>query len=70
MKDWLTLIVWLAILAGVVILGRRAISASIQASFAFVWALSGTWLRGGIIVIAAAAIFWLVVGALEFLGPL
>jgi len=70
MKDWLTLIGWVAIFAGVVILGRHALGESFRAAFGSIWALSKAYLRGGIIMICAAMIFWLVVGALELLGLL
>ncbi len=70
MKDWLTIIGWLAIFAGIVTLGHSARGESFRAAFGSLWALSKAYLRGGIIMICAAMIFWLVVGALELLGLL
>jgi hypothetical protein len=70
MKDLLEIIGWLAILAGIVILGRHAPHPSIRALCNFPLAFTKAYLRGAVIVLGAAMIFWLVVGALELLGLL
>ena len=70
MKDWLTLIVWLAIFASIIGLGGYALGESFRAAFGSIEALSKAYLRGAVIVLGAAMIFWLVVGALELLGLL